>query len=130
MGNNSVKPHKMSVFLSFTCADMLFSNRGHVTYLVSMLYMEAAMNPDDVISLLLESATLLAVGMSVVFVFLTMLIGSVSAIAAFCRRFPGPVESVSGQSAHARPTMSSNTESNGDVIAAITAAIHQHRNRK
>ncbi|GAC14099.1 OadG family protein [Aliiglaciecola lipolytica] len=79
--------------------------------------------------LLVEAANLMVVGMVVVFVFLTLLIGAVNLIAAVNRRFPEEV--ISAPSARSpRNTVKENTNSSVPV-AAITAAVHQYRkNRK
>ncbi|MDC8831695.1 OadG family protein [Alteromonas gilva] len=76
--------------------------------------------------LLVEAGNLLLVGMGFVFVFLTILIFAVNGLKAFCERFPGaqpqaPVRA-SGNKAKQAPSTDNN------VIAAISAAVHAHRN--
>lgn len=75
--------------------------------------------------LLLEAANLLLVGMGFVFVFLTILIYAVNALKAFCERFPGqePQAPVRAQAAKAPST----AVADNNVIAAISAAVHAHR---
>lgn len=78
-------------------------------------------------ALLVEAATLLMVGMSVVFMFLAMLIGAVKGIAWFCAKYPPDQEVASG-------TLSINSPPTENkiplpVIAAISAAIAQYRSK-
>lgn len=78
--------------------------------------------------LLTEAATLMVVGMIVVFVFLTLLIGAVNLIAFINSKFPEEVTpSVSGVN-HAKQTASGGSEST--PIAAISAAIHKYRSKR
>jgi len=65
-------------------------------------------------TLLDQGLTLMLVGMGTVFVFLTVLVGAMSAMAAIVKRLT-PVTVDSGAS--------------DEEIAAITAAITQHRKR-
>jgi oxaloacetate decarboxylase gamma subunit len=83
--------------------------------------------PHDVVSLLMDAANLMMIGMFVVFLFLAALIGAVNVIAWLNQRFPESVVS-SGQQP-ANPTKSNNALPSG-LVAAITAAIHQHRSNK
>lgn len=82
----------------------------------------------EVASALTEAANLLLVGMVVVFLFLSMLIGAVSAIAWLNKVVPDPsaVASADKQSFvnHGSP---SNQGVPPKVVAAISAAIRQHR---
>jgi len=75
---------------------------------------------------LYESFWLLVIGMAVVFSFLTMLIGGVKLTEKFCAAFPE-------QELPNKPTPSqSHIQNQGvspQVVAAITAAIHQHRQK-
>ena len=82
------------------------------------------MEPTHINALLLEAATLLATGMTVVFVFLTILIFSVKLMTKLCLAFPEaqtqqPVQATSAQ----QPT----TQSNDDTLTAIKAAIDAYR---
>ncbi|MBU3022248.1 OadG family protein [Aestuariibacter sp. A3R04] len=76
---------------------------------------------------LTEAASLMLTGMGFVFAFLALLIGGVKGIAWFCTRFPGP-------EAPTAPLRKSASVVNDGVdqptLAAITAAIHQHRTNK
>lgn len=78
---------------------------------------------------LVEAGVLLAVGMSVVFAFLILLIGGIHTIAWFCRKFP---------SAEVIPYTTTNPDTQNNnikqptsvspqVVTAITAAVHIHR---
>ena len=80
----------------------------------------------DVTSLLLEAAYLMAVGMSVVFLFLGLLIAAMALVAWLNRRFS---ETVSKQQKMSHQTSASKQQLPAGVIAAITAAVHQHRNK-
>ena len=75
---------------------------------------------------LYEAAILLAVGMLVVFTFLSLLIVGIHAITAFVRAFPGPRESVAVATNNAPSSVDQNQPSK-EIIAAITAAVHKHR---
>jgi len=80
---------------------------------------------------LLEAGVLLGVGMSVVFAFLTLLIGGIHSIAWFARTYPGP-ETASHK---AKPSYKNNksatpTTVSPNIVAAITAAVHAHRQQK
>lgn len=82
----------------------------------------------DIASALTEAANLLLVGMVVVFLFLSMLIGAITLIAWLNKQFPDP-----SMMAKTRPKPSSNlAKANNqavapNIVAAISAAIHQHR---
>lgn len=84
------------------------------------------MGTDAVSSLLTEAATLMLVGMVFVFTFLTLLIGGIEGIARFCRRFPGEQPASQEPTRSAAPSQDSD-EHDPRVIAAISAAIHTHR---
>ena len=85
---------------------------------------------EDISSILVESAMLLLVGMSVVFVFLTMLIAAIILIEKICAKFPDePEENTFTPAPVAAPTPSSDGL-NPQVVAAITAAVHQHRKQQ
>lgn len=82
---------------------------------------------NSVFTLLNESLWLLGIGMVVVFLFLSMLIGAIKLIQILC--YVEPEEA---------PAPSANQPSTGiaaegiapHVVAAITAAVHQHRQSK
>lgn len=79
---------------------------------------------------LYEAAILLAVGMLVVFTFLSLLIVGIHAIAAFVRAFPGQQENAvvtPTTPTNSAPTSIERTEPPKEIIAAITAAVHKHR---
>lgn len=78
--------------------------------------------------LLIEAANLMVVGMVVVFVFLTLLIGAVTLIAAINRKFPEEV--VTAQPARAQRKVSNEKISTSVPVAAITAAVHQYRKNR
>lgn len=81
---------------------------------------------------LLEAGLLLGVGMTVVFCFLTLLIGGIHSIAWFARTFPEPEQASSKKHPSYTQTKNNNktatpTTVNPTIIAAITAAVHTHR---
>ena len=78
--------------------------------------------------LLLEAGNLLLVGMGFVFVFLTILIFAVNALKAFCERFPGQEPQSPVRASGTKATSTAAADNN--VIAAISAAVHAHRNAK
>jgi oxaloacetate decarboxylase gamma subunit len=82
---------------------------------------------DEIINLLFESANLLAVGMIVVFVFLSVLIGAVKLMSAFIQKFPEP--SMLESSNKIMPASQDTNSVSPDVAAAISAAIHQYRQK-
>lgn len=82
---------------------------------------------DDIFAILQESFLLLIIGMAVVFSFLTMLIGAIKLIHRFCVRFPGT--ELQSATLPTSPPASSDSVPPA-VVAAITAAIHQHRQNK
>ena len=82
----------------------------------------------NVSGLLVEAGTLLLVGMSVVFVFLTLLIGAINLIAMICSKFPED----DTQKPYARVGASRDNNKNQNqispaTVAAISAAVHQYR---
>ncbi len=83
---------------------------------------------------LIEAGILLSVGMSVVFAFLTLLIGGIHSIAWFARIFPDDFNTSSKGAAKYHETAPSDTSSQAaipeNITAAITAAIHTHRREK
>lgn len=80
---------------------------------------------------LLEAGILLGVGMSVVFVFLTLLIGGIHCIAWIGRQFPEPVkintQNTSASSQASATKKGTSTAVPDAIVKAITAAIHTHR---
>lgn len=82
----------------------------------------------NISDLLAESATLLLVGMSVVFIFLTMLIGAIQLIARLNTLFPSKeIQPSNTFSARSNIKSAAPDDVSPDTIAAITAAIHQFR---
>jgi oxaloacetate decarboxylase gamma subunit len=77
---------------------------------------------------LAEAGMLMAVGMSVVFAFLTLLIGGIHGIAWFSNLFPQP-EALEHK--NSKPKYSKNTPTpttvDANVVKAITAAVNTHR---
>lgn len=84
---------------------------------------------DDISTILVDSAMLLLVGMSVVFVFLTLLIGAIHLIEWLCKKFPAAEEPYLSQPSGTAATVKKD-EINPQVVAAISSAVHQYRNKK
>ena len=89
------------------------------------------MNTPTMSEQLLEAASLLVVGMSSVFVFLSVLIVSVKLIAKFVEAFPEPAATTYATPRPA-PAASTNTANQAvtnqqDVITAITHAVSAYR---
>jgi len=80
----------------------------------------------NVTSLLLEASYLMAVGMFVVFLFLSCLIGAMTLLAWLNKKFP---ESNTKQLVTPQQGGHSSQEMSTGLIAAITAAVYQHRNK-
>ncbi len=80
---------------------------------------------------LIEAAVLLAVGMSVVFAFLVLLIGGIHAIAWFCRKYPSEEATPNTPKKRAASNQAAKNKLpasvSPQVAAAITAAVHTHR---
>ncbi|MFW8590199.1 OadG family protein [Glaciecola sp. 2405UD65-10] len=79
---------------------------------------------------LLEAGVLLSVGMSVVFAFLTLLIGGIHSIAWFARTFPGPEADTNQQKTNYKNNNNKSatpTTVSPKIVAAITGAVHAHR---
>ncbi|MDP5030185.1 MAG: OadG family transporter subunit [Paraglaciecola sp.] len=89
--------------------------------------LEVPQMPSDVTSLLFDAANLMVIGMFVVFLFLATLIGAVNLIAWVNSKFPEVEVPVSR---HQPSQSKSNIAISSGVVAAISAAIHQHRNNK
>ncbi|TAP26340.1 oxaloacetate decarboxylase [Alteromonas sp. KUL17] len=97
------------------------------------------MDSGSVASLLFEAASLMLIGMVFVFSFLGLLIVGIHLIARFCEAFPGetaepsahlkePSANLKGPSANlSRNNQAVQPGIDGNVIAAISAAIHTHR---
>jgi oxaloacetate decarboxylase gamma subunit len=83
------------------------------------------MNSQSVASLLLEAGSLMLIGMLFVFSFLGLLIIGIHLIARFCEAFPGDVSEAPLTTK--RPNQAIQPGIDGNVIAAISAAIHTHR---
>ena len=81
------------------------------------------METESVSSLLLEAGSLMLIGMVFVFSFLALLIGGIHLIAKFCEVFPG--EAAPQYAAPRRKAVQAGVD--GNVVAAITAAVHTHR---
>ena len=81
------------------------------------------MDSGSVSNLLIEAGSLMLIGMLFVFAFLGLLIVGVHLIAKFCEAFPG--ESVQELKPQPRRVVQPGVD--GSVIAAITAAVHTHR---
>ena len=80
--------------------------------------------------LLIEAATLMVVGMTVVFVFLAILIGAIHFIAFINRKLPAEAivtHKITRNSASAVKAGNTTNSEAGAVKAAITAAVHQYR---
>ena len=83
---------------------------------------------------LAEAGMLLAVGMIVVFSFLTLLIGGIHAIAWFARVFPEPENT----SSYNKPSYQKNNKNkrstpttvNPNIVTAITVAVNEHRRQQ
>jgi len=83
------------------------------------------MGTNSVISLLMEAASLMLIGMLFVFSFLGLLILGIHLIARFCRAFPGEVDSESTSTNKSVQAIQPGID--GNIIAAISAAVHTHR---
>jgi oxaloacetate decarboxylase gamma subunit len=79
--------------------------------------------------MLIEAATLMLVGMSIVFIFLSLLIGAVNFIAWICGKFPENRDKMVSKQVSRDAAGSISTQNiSPSTVAAISAAIHQHRN--
>ncbi|MBQ1784756.1 MAG: OadG family protein [Gammaproteobacteria bacterium] len=79
----------------------------------------------NIVDQIVEGATLMVTGMAIVFALLSLLVVLINAMVAFVHRYlPTPV------AAERRPQAQAATNgANTAELAAISAAIHQHRNR-
>jgi oxaloacetate decarboxylase (Na+ extruding) subunit gamma len=82
---------------------------------------------NNVISLLIDAANLMIIGMFVVFLFLTALIGAVNFIAWINKMFPDAEMKLELLTVN---STNSNSVISPRVIAAISSAIYQHRAKK
>lgn len=80
----------------------------------------------NISSLLLEAGTLMLVGMVVVFVFLTMLIGAIHLLTKFAQAFPDKVEQAPKPIV---PQTNNSNQTSPQVVAAISAAVKQYKAR-
>ncbi|MGS2720461.1 OadG family protein [Paraglaciecola aestuariivivens] len=80
----------------------------------------------DVASALAEAANLLVVGMLVVFLFLSLLIGAICLISWLNQLWPEPTGATDSVAQPANPSSGSPAVPK-NVVAAISAAISQHR---
>lgn len=77
------------------------------------------------LELLQDGLALMALGMGVVFVFLTILVISVTVMSKLIGRFqPAPVVAVAGKKSS--PSHASSAQ-NDEVMAVISAAVHRYR---
>ena len=82
----------------------------------------------EVANALAEAANLLLVGMVVVFLFLSMLIGAITLIAWINKLIPDEsLNSTDNQTKLTNSTSSDNQGVSPKIVAAISAAILQHR---
>lgn len=92
-----------------------------------MIFRDPSMQA-NISDLLVEAATLLLVGMSVVFLFLSLLIGAIQFISALNSRFPSKEVELSSSNmarTNIKPHVPDGVPQS--TVAAITAAIHQFR---
>ena len=82
----------------------------------------------EVASALVEAANLLAVGMVVVFLFLSMLIGAITLIAWINKLIPDEsINTIAKQPKLTNSTLPNNKGVSPKIVAAISSAIVQHR---
>ncbi len=74
--------------------------------------------------MLSSGVELMIIGMTIVFAFLAMLVVMVNIMTSLIHRFfpETPVTAVT-------PTLASTSHTDAGIIAAITAAVHQYRNK-
>ena len=82
----------------------------------------------EVANALVEAANLLLVGMVVVFLFLSMLIGAITLIAWINKLIPDEaLNNIENQPKFTKSTLSNNQDVSPKIVAAINAAIFQHK---
>jgi oxaloacetate decarboxylase gamma subunit len=82
----------------------------------------------EVANALAEAANLLLVGMVVVFLFLSMLIGAITLIAWVSKLIPDEsLNTIKNQPKFNNSTLHNNQDVSPRVVSAISAAIFQHR---
>ncbi|MFT5923208.1 MAG: oxaloacetate decarboxylase gamma subunit [Paraglaciecola sp.] len=82
----------------------------------------------EVANALAEAANLLLVGMVVVFLFLSMLIGAITLIAWINKLIPDEsLNTIENQPKFTDYTLSNNQDVSPKIVSAISAAIFQHR---
>jgi oxaloacetate decarboxylase gamma subunit len=82
----------------------------------------------EVANALAEAANLLLVGMVVVFLFLSMLIGAITLIAWINKLIPDEsLYTIENQPKFTKRNLHNNQEVSPKVVSAISAAIFQHR---
>ena len=82
----------------------------------------------EVANALVEAANLLLVGMVVVFLFLSMLIGAITLIAWINKLIPdASLKTIENQPTFTNSTLPNNQGVSPKIVAAISAAIFQHR---
>ncbi|HLA29852.1 MAG TPA: OadG family transporter subunit [Pseudomonas sp.] len=85
------------------------------------------MTPTD---LLMEGVELMLIGIGSVYVFLTLLVYAIRGMSVLIARFaPEPMPPVATAQIP-RPQTTAPADVSPDLIAAIQAAIHQHRNKR
>jgi len=82
----------------------------------------------NVSELLVEAGILMLVGMAVVFVFLTILIFATKTLTKFALAFPEPEQAAPAKPV-IKPIHSENGAPSPQIIAAISAAVKQYRNK-
>jgi oxaloacetate decarboxylase (Na+ extruding) subunit gamma len=79
-------------------------------------------------SVLVEAAYLLLVGMSVVYGFLALMILTIKLVERLDKKWPESMQtSATNPQVTSRTTLPLQTDESATIVAAITAAIHQHR---
>ena len=85
----------------------------------------------ELADMLVEAATLMLVGMLMVFIFLSLMIGAVNLVAWICAKFPeSQGHAINNQTSRNASSSSSKQNISPSTTAAISAAIHQHRNAR
>ena len=82
----------------------------------------------EVANALAEAANLFLVGMGMVFLFLSMLIGAITLIAWVNKLLPDEsINTIENQSNFSNRTLPNNQGVSPKIVAAISAAVSQHR---